>query len=95
MTTADRVFARGRSLSFDWGTLPPNAPSRPSPCSRLGRTASVLQPGDFDYATYAPPGTNCADCNKPIKSTQVARRTDSPNVTYRHFPEDCPAKEKS
>ncbi len=55
----------------------------------------MLQPGDFDYATYAPPGTNCADCNKPIKSTQVARRTDSPNVTYRHFPEDCPAKEKS
>jgi hypothetical protein len=46
---------------------------------------------EYDYATYAPPGTKCTKCGQDIKRDQVARRsTDGDETTYRHFPEDCP-----
>lgn len=95
MTTADRVNARGRSLPFKWGTLPPNAPSRPFPLPPTRKGGQVLSQPDYDYATYAPPGTKCATCEQPIGKDQVSRRTTTerqsgpPAVVYRHFPEDC------
>jgi hypothetical protein len=99
MTPADRAsHARGRSLPIEWGALPPNAPSRPSPYPRDGRTAQVLS-SEYDYATYAPPGTRCAACGQCIEPDQVARRATTdrtsagPAMSYRHLPKDCPKEQ--
>lgn len=51
--------------------------------------------GALEYVTYAPAGHDCAECLRPLKSMEVARRialdqTSGPPVaTYRHA-NDCP-----
>ncbi|GGW18668.1 hypothetical protein GCM10018980_58540 [Streptomyces capoamus] len=50
----------------------------------------------YDYATYAPPGSKCAECGHAIGRDQVVRRTTAErasgppaNVSYRHFDGEC------
>jgi hypothetical protein len=50
----------------------------------------------YDYATYAPAGTRCAECRHVIGKDQVVRRTTAERVSgppvevsHRHFDGEC------
>lgn len=86
MTAADRVFTRGRSLSYPGGIDPPGIGRRhSSPPPQRGRVAKLSQPEssaqEAEYTTYAPQGEKCRVCTKPFTSLERVRRaarTQSP-----------------
>lgn len=46
----------------------------------------------IEYATYAPTGTDCTTCGRPIKGDEIARRRDGAESqsVYRHI--TCPGE---
>lgn len=86
MTTADRVYARGRSLSYRGGPPPGTGHRHPSlPSQQQGRVAKLSQPGvssqEDEYTTYAPRGEKCRTCGAEFRSLELVRRAPAGTLT--------------